>query len=121
MPKAQIICTVGVLLLLGSTAPAESQDEYAGWMQKIQAAVASLRANVEVKRLGAAAGDAEELAATFQRVEEFWQKRDAADAVRFAKQAYTSAAATAKAAAQNDSARIAIELDVHAFGRKEWR
>ena len=111
MPKAQITCAVGVLLLFGGTALAESQDEYPGWMQKIGAAVASLRANVEAKHLEAAAGDAKELEAIFQRVAEFWQKRDAADAVRFAKRAHMSAAAIAKAAAQNDTARIASELD----------
>jgi cytochrome c556 len=74
---------------------AQSDSDYQGWMKTVAATNGSLQKNIAAKDAAAVAADAQKLQDTFKQVEMFWQKRNAADAVEFAKQAQNVAATVA--------------------------
>jgi cytochrome c556 len=74
---------------------AQSDSDYQGWMKTVAATNGSLQKNIAAKDAAAVAADANKLQDTFKQVEAFWQKRSAADAVGFAKQAQNVAATVA--------------------------
>lgn len=92
--KVLVLMTAGfaVVALLAQDA------EYQGWMKTVAGANGKLGKGIAAKDASAAA-EATTLESTFKQVEAFWQKRNAADAVAFAKQAHTAAAAAGKAIA----------------------
>jgi hypothetical protein len=90
---------VGVLL-------AQSDSDYQGWMKDVVApGNSSLLKNIATKNAAGVAADAKKLQDAFKQVGDFWQKRNSTDAVNFAKQAQTAAAAIAQDAAANNMAQ----------------
>jgi hypothetical protein len=83
----------------GSFLFAQSDADYQGWMKNIAATNQSLQKNITAKDGSAVSADAKKLEDAFKQVEGFWEKRSAPDAVNFAKQAQTAAAAVSKSAA----------------------
>jgi len=77
---------------------AQSDDDHKGYMKTVVLANASMQRNLIAKNGRGAAADAQRVETGFKGIEEFWQRRKAANAVGFAKQARTAAAAVAKAA-----------------------
>jgi hypothetical protein len=98
-----------ILFLLTATLIARDREigQHPEWMKAIGTSMAALRRSFDTSESQAAVTEAKKLEETFQKVREFWGKRDAADAVRFARQAEASAAAIAKkaSAGQLDSAK----------------
>jgi hypothetical protein len=86
-----------------------AQDpEYQGWMKSVAGSNGKLQKGIAAKDAGAAA-EATNLETVFKQVESFWQKRGAADAVGFAKQAHEAAGAAAKAISAGDWDKAAAE------------
>jgi len=83
------------------------EKDHTEWMKTIGQAMGSLKKSIAEGQPEAIATQARQLEESFHRVREFWGKRDASDAVRFARQAETSAAAIAKLAAAGDLKSIA--------------
>jgi hypothetical protein len=74
-----------VVVLLSAALFAQEKDAtYQSWMQSIRDNVGTLRKSLEAKSADAVAADAKKLEATFAEVRGFWEKRNAADAVKFA-------------------------------------
>jgi hypothetical protein len=106
----RIICILaGATAMLVSIVLAQSDAEYQSWMKTVAATNQSLQKNLAAKDAKGIAADATKLQDTFKQVEDFWQKRNAADAVNFAKQAQTSAAAVAKDAAADNMEQAAAD------------
>jgi len=90
----------GVAAMLVGVLLAQSDSDYQGWMKGVIAPTnQSLQKNIAAKDAAGVTADARKLQDTFKQVEEFWQKRNAPDAVNFAKQARTAAEAVSKDAA----------------------
>jgi cytochrome c556 len=89
---------VGVLL-------AQSDSDYQDWMKVVGPSNSSLLKNIATKDAAGVAAEAKKLQDTFKQVGEFWQKRNATDAVNFAKQAQTAAAAIVQDAAAGNMAQ----------------
>jgi cytochrome c556 len=81
---------------------AQSDSDYQTWMKTVAASNGSLQKGIAAKDSGAVVAEAQKLQDAFKQVGDFWQKRGAADAVTFAKQAETAAAAVSKSAANNN-------------------
>ena len=97
MKKIYVVAVAATLLMV--SAVAQSDSDYQDWMKSNAANMGSLNKNIAAKNTAGAAADAEKLEATFKQVGEFWKKRGGAeDAVNFAMNAQTAAAAVAKAA-----------------------
>ena len=109
MVRSVFILSLTVHMALGFSA--EKEDEYSEWMKTIGATVKSLQTHVDAGKADAVATDARSLQTAFKQVREFWQKLDAADAVRFAKQAERSLAAIAKTAAAGQVSGVGSEMD----------
>lgn len=77
---------------------AQSDSDYQGWMKTIAATNGSMQKNVTAKDGPAAAADATKLADTFKTVAAYWEKKNAPDAVGFAKKAQEVAMAVGKSA-----------------------
>jgi hypothetical protein len=84
---------------------AQSDGDYQGWMKSVGPTNQSLLKNIATKDAAGVAADAKKLEDTFKQVGEFWQKRNATDAVNFAKQAQTAAAAISQDAAEHNMAQ----------------
>ena len=80
---------IGVLL-------AQSDADYQSWMKTVAATNQSLQKNLAAKDAKGVSADAAKLQDTFKQVEGFWQTRNSADAMNFAKQAQTAAASISK-------------------------
>jgi cytochrome c556 len=109
MVRGVFILSLTVQMALSFSA--EKEDEYSEWMKTIGATVNSLQTHIDAGNADAGAADARSLQTAFKQVREFWQKRDAADAVRFAKQAERSLAAIAKMAAAGQVSGVGPEMD----------
>ena len=109
MPKMYVLAAVSALLVVAA-AVAQSEGEYQSWMKTIGATVRDLNKNIAAKDGAAAASDAEKLEATFKEVEAFWKQRGAEDAVTFATNAQTDAAAVAKAASSDNMEDAAAQV-----------
>jgi hypothetical protein len=92
----------GVALLVVVGVAATSDSDYAGWMKTIGDTMARLQKDFDSAQKEAIAADSQILEQQFKQVEAFWQQRDAADAVRFAKQARAAAASMAKEGASRN-------------------
>ena len=86
-----VLLTAGILL-------AQSDADYQGYMKAIAGSNGAMGKAIEAKNGAMAAAEAQKLEGLFKQVEAFWQARGTADAVNFAKQAGSSAGATAKSA-----------------------
>ena len=90
---------VTIVVVLAAAAIAQVDPEYQGFMKANAANMGSLNKNIAAKDGAAVASDAMKLQATMKQVEAFWTKKGGADdAVKFAMNAQTAAAAVAKAA-----------------------
>jgi len=79
---------------------AQDDAEYKTWMQAAGATAGSLHKNLDAKNAEAAAAAAKKLQEIFSHVHEYWMKKDAADAMKFAMNAsegFGSVAADASA------------------------
>jgi len=63
------------------------EDDYREWMKAAGANSGALRKGIEAKDGKAASAAAMKLHEVFMKVEEFWKKRGAADAINFSKEA----------------------------------
>jgi hypothetical protein len=81
---------------------AQSDADYQSWMKLIAPTNQSLQKNLAAKDAAAVGADAKKLEDAFKQVEGFWEKRNAPDAVNFAKQAHMAASAVAKSAASGN-------------------
>jgi hypothetical protein len=88
---------------------AQSDSDYQGWMKTVAAANQGVQKGIAAKDGSAVAADAKKLEDTFKQVGDFWQKRNAPDAVNFARQAQTSAAAVSKSAAAGNMDQAAAD------------
>ena len=109
MVRSVFILSLTVHTTLGFSA--EKEDEYSEWMKTIGATVNSLQTHIDEGKADAVTSDARNLQTAFKQVREFWQKLDAADAVRFAKQAERSLAAIARTAAAGQVSEVRPEMD----------
>ena len=109
MVRSVFILSLTVHTALGFSA--EKEDEYSEWMKTIGATVNSLQTHIDQSKADAVASDARNLQTAFKQVREFWQKLDAADAVRFAKQAERSSAVIARMAAAGQVSGVGPEMD----------
>jgi hypothetical protein len=87
---------------------AQSDSDYQGWMKQVVASNGKLAKGIAAKDANAAA-EATTLESVFKQVELFWSKKNASDAVEFAKQAHTAAAAAGKAINAGDFDKVAAE------------
>lgn len=106
--RAVVLTTLTALLVVGALA--QSEGEYQTWMKTIGSTVGDLNKNIAAKNGAAAASDAEKLEATFKEVEGFWKQRGAEDAVTFAMNAQTDAAAIGKAASADNMDDAAAQV-----------
>src|ERR1017187_6097529 len=100
MRKMNVLAVATALLAAGALA--QSDSDYQGWMKSNAANMGSLNKNIAAKDGAAAAADAKKLEDTFKQVGDFWEKRNAPDAVNFAKQAQSGAAMVEKSAMAGD-------------------
>ena len=89
---------------------AQSDSDYQAWMKSNAATVGSLNKNITAKDGAAAAADAKKLQENFKLVGDFWEKRNAPDAVNFAKQARDGAAMVEKAVMAGDMDQAAANV-----------
>lgn len=81
----RILPAVLLLVAVMAVAAAAQEDaDYTDWMKQIDKANGSLQKDLKAKTGDAAADDANKLAGLFGQVEQFWQKRNTDDAVKFA-------------------------------------
>jgi hypothetical protein len=97
-------------LLAFTVVAATSNSDYEGWMKIVGDTLSRLRKDFDAGQAGAVAADSQILEQHFANVEAFWQQRDAADAVRFAREARAAAASIAKQAAAGNVERARDEL-----------
>jgi hypothetical protein len=100
-----LLGTVGIMVV---ALLAQSDADYQGWMKTVVATNGKMQKNIAAKSPDAAA-DAKTLESTFKQVEDFWAKRNASDAVGFAKQAQTAAASVQKSVAAGNFDQAATE------------
>jgi cytochrome c556 len=101
-PAIAATLTVGMLF-------AQSDADYQGWMKAIAGSNGAMGKAIEAKNGAAAAAEAQKLEGLFKQVEEFWQKRNTADAVNFAKQAQGVAMSVMKSANAGNFDQAAME------------
>ena len=106
----RLICILaGTVAMVAGIVFAQSDSEYQSWMKTVGATNQSLQKNLAAKNTAGVAADATKLAETFKEVEGFWQKRNTTDAVNFARQAQTAAAAVSKAATSGNMEQAAAD------------
>jgi hypothetical protein len=98
MPAWSVVMGV----LISAVVSAQSDSDYQTWMKTIATSNGSVQKNIAAKNSAGIVTDAQKLQDTFKDVEAFWEKRKAADAVTFAKQAQSAAAAISKSAASGN-------------------
>ena len=91
-----LLSTVAFFVLL-----AQSDADYQGWMKSAVAAKGKVAKGIAAKDKGVAT-DAKVMEDSFKQIEAYWQKKGAADATGFAKQAASASADIAKATAAGD-------------------
>ena len=97
MQKMLIVTLAAVLLTAGGLL-AQSDADYQGYMKAVAASNGAMGKALAAKNGSMAAAEAEKLVGLFKQVEAFWQARNTADAVNFARQAGAAAGAVAKSA-----------------------
>ena len=63
---------------------AQSDADYSSWMKTVGATSGSLRKNLDAKNKDASVSDARKLQETFKQVHDYWHKKNAEDAMKFA-------------------------------------
>ena len=104
------LLVVGLTALVATLALAQGESDYQGWMKTNASTMASLQKNITAKDGGLVASDAQKLEGIFKQVEAFWQGRNTADAVNFAKQAQAAAAAISRTAAAGNLDQAGTEV-----------
>lgn len=89
-----LLSTVAFFVLL-----AQSDADYQGFMKSAVAAKGKVAKGIAAKDKGTVETEAKAMEASFKQIEDYWQKKGAADATGFAKQARMASADIAKAAA----------------------
>jgi cytochrome c556 len=81
-----VISLFTVLIPVAALAQNEntSGDDYKAWMKQVDQSNGKLRKDLKAKQGDAAVDDATKIAGSLAQMEDFWQKRNAADAVKFA-------------------------------------
>lgn len=110
MPHGWRIWLGGLTLLMVAGVAATSDSDYASWMKTVGDTLTRLRKDFDSGHAEAIAADSQVLEQQFKQVAEFWQVRDAADAVRFAKEARAAAASIAREAAAGNLEQARDEL-----------
>ena len=106
----RLICILaGTVAMVAGILFAQSDPEYQGWMKTVAATNQSLQKNLAAKNAAGVSADATKLADTFKEVEGFWQKRSTTDAVNFAKEAQTAAAAVSRDATSGNMDQAAAD------------
>ena len=106
----RLICIfAGAVAMVAGILFAQSDPEYQSWMKTVASTNQSLQKNLAAKNASGVSADATKLADTFKEVEGFWQKRNATDAVNFAKQAQTAAAAVSMDATSGNMEQAATD------------
>ena len=100
----------GVTSMLAMGALAQSDSDYQAWMKTNGATMQALQKDIAAKDGKAVSADGQKLDGIFKQVGDFWQKRGAADAVNFAKQAQTAAQAISKAGDAGNLDQAAAEV-----------
>ena len=80
----RILLFTACLGTLGITALAQDDADYQKWMKTVGATSGSLRKNLEAKNADGASADAKKLEDVFGQVHDFWHKKNADDAMKFA-------------------------------------
>jgi hypothetical protein len=99
----------GITAVVVGALMAQTDADYQGWMKTVAATNQSLQKNLAAKDAAGVSADATKLQDTFKQVEGFWGKRNASDAVDFAKQAQTAAGAVAKDASAGNMDQAAAD------------
>ena len=103
----------GAVVLLGFSLTVLAQDDaaYQEWMKSVSAANASLRKNMDGKMADGVAADAKKLQDVFAQVRGYWEKKNVADAAKFAADAEAGfkEAATLASAGKLDEAGEAVK------------
>ena len=89
----RMMVLAGLTTLLAAAAVAQSDSDYQTWMKTNIATAQALPKDIAAKDGKAVAADGQKLDGILKQVEAFWQKRNAPDAVNFAKQAEAAAEA----------------------------
>ncbi len=108
--KRTSLLTLGVMALAVSL-PAQNDADYPTWMKTVATTAKSLRGNLESKNSDGAATDAKKLQEVFGQVKAYWQKKDVADATKFASDAADGFGdlATQSAASKFDDASATLK------------
>ena len=98
-----------ILLALGLAVcvVAQTDADYSGWMKDIAKSKGGVKKAIDSKNNAEVAEGATHLAGLFKEVSAFWEKRNASDAVTFAKKAETDSNELAAAAKAGDDAKVA--------------
>ncbi len=89
-PGRAIIAVLFVSILIPIAARAQNEntsDDYKAWMKQVDQSNGKLRKDLKAKQGDAATDDATKIVSTLAQMEDFWQKRNAADAVKFSSDA----------------------------------
>jgi cytochrome c556 len=82
------LIAISLLICLGTVVcRAQEESDYQQWMKDVDSSHKTLREDLKTESGSAASADAAKLAAIFDQVGQFWQKRNAGDAVMFASDA----------------------------------
>ena len=106
----RILVTAGVTALLAVGALAQSDSDYQALMKKNGATMQAVNKAIAAKDGSAVAASGKTFQETFKQVGDFWQKRNADDAVGFAKKAQAAAEGISKAGEAGDMDKAAAEV-----------
>lgn len=95
MQRMFVLAGVTTMLAAGALV-AQSDSDYQAWMKSNGATMQALQKAIAAKDGSAVAADGKTFQETFKQVGDFWQKRNADDAVSFAKKAQAAAEAISK-------------------------
>lgn len=80
----RVLLVIVLVATLVAVARAQEEADYKNWMKQVNDANGSLRKELKAKTGDAASDDASKLAGILGQVGQFWQTRNADDAVKFA-------------------------------------
>ncbi len=106
----RMFVVAGVTTLLAVGALAQSDSDYQAWMKTNGATMQAVNKDIAAKDGSAVAAGGKTFQETFKQVGDFWQKRNADDAVNFAKKAQMAAEAISKAGEAGDMDKAAAEV-----------
>jgi hypothetical protein len=97
-----VIAGIAGFILTASLSFGQSEAEYTTMMKAAAAANTNMQKAVTAKDGSTAAAEAKKTETAFAEIESYWEKKGASDAVGFAKQAVSVAAAVGKSAGSGD-------------------